>query len=309
MTNWQSGSGFLLFGLICSVPLLENRKVNPADFSRTFDFHRLLTFTGSGMLKTMAKQPSLMNAFASFAKFLPSISIQKNSGFCICCDSPTTFLAVNPWHRDYYRCMKCLSIPRERALLLALQKHYPDWRNLSIHESSPGKVQITRRFESECSNYVQSQFFSDCEPGSRVGPFVCQNLEKQTFADNSFDLVITQDVLEHIFHPSDALKEIHRTLKPGGAHIFSVPVINRHRKSEVWATLSKDSKVVFTHSPEYHNSPVNENGCPVSMHWGFDIVEYIRANTGMDTIIEDEFDFQHGLSARYLEIFVSRKSV
>ena len=52
-------------------------------------------------------------------------------------------------------------------------------------------------------------------PGNR-----CENLEELTFDDNTFDLVITQDVLEHVLNPGKAFKEICRVLKPGGAHKF-----------------------------------------------------------------------------------------
>ncbi|MGH8487345.1 MAG: class I SAM-dependent methyltransferase [Gammaproteobacteria bacterium] len=44
----------------------------------------------------------------------------------------------------------------------------------------------------------------------------CENLEEQTFHDEFFDLVITQDVFEHVFHPDLAIREIARTLRPGG---------------------------------------------------------------------------------------------
>ena len=51
-----------------------------------------------------------------------------------------------------------------------------------------------------------------------------ENLERLSFADNSFDLVITADVLEHVGDLKAALFEIARVLKPGGRHVFTVPV-------------------------------------------------------------------------------------
>ena len=43
-------------------------------------------------------------------------------------------------------------------------------------------------------------------------------MEKQTFADASFDLVITSDVFEHVLDPSRGFSEIARTLRPSGVH-------------------------------------------------------------------------------------------
>lgn len=43
------------------------------------------------------------------------------------------------------------------------------------------------------------------------------------FADNSFDLVIASDVLEHIEDEATALREWHRVLRPGGQLLVFVP--------------------------------------------------------------------------------------
>lgn len=46
-----------------------------------------------------------------------------------------------------------------------------------------------------------------------------QNLEEMTFLDETFDVFITQDVLEHVNSPEWVLLEITRTLKRG-AYIY-----------------------------------------------------------------------------------------
>ena len=51
--------------------------------------------------------------------------------------------------------------------------------------------------------------------------------------------------MEHIYHPEKAFKEVARTLKKGGAHIFTVPTINKHMKTEVWATIGEDGHPNF----------------------------------------------------------------
>jgi SAM-dependent methyltransferase len=44
-------------------------------------------------------------------------------------------------------------------------------------------------------------------------------------ADDSFDLVITQEVLEHVADPFKAIQEIHRVLRPGGRLYLQLPFI------------------------------------------------------------------------------------
>src|SRR5207244_1525396 len=45
------------------------------------------------------------------------------------------------------------------------------------------------------------------------------------FEDSSFDCVICTEVLEHCREPSAVLREIHRTLKPGGRLFLTTPFI------------------------------------------------------------------------------------
>lgn len=45
------------------------------------------------------------------------------------------------------------------------------------------------------------------------------------FSENFFDYIFMGDIIEHLFNPSDVLKEIKRVLKPGGRLIMSCPNI------------------------------------------------------------------------------------
>ncbi len=47
--------------------------------------------------------------------------------------------------------------------------------------------------------------------------------DKLTFADDSFDLVISFDLVEHIPNVEEHFKEVHRVLKRNGQYIFATP--------------------------------------------------------------------------------------
>lgn len=232
----------------------------------------------------------------------------KHQGYCPCCEQDVIFIATNNWLRDHFKCSNCSSIPRERALMFIINKHYPNWKELAIHESSPGNRGHSINLRSQAKQYLETQYFAKKPLGSMVNGIRNEDLENQTFKDNSFDLVITSDVMEHIYDPEKAFKEIHRTLKKGGAHIFSVPLINKHNKTQRWANKGKDGEPIFLFTPEWHGNPIDKKGSPVTMHWGFDIVDFIKKHTNANCNIEyiDNLDF--GIRAEYIEIIVSKKN-
>lgn len=49
--------------------------------------------------------------------------------------------------------------------------------------------------------------------------------KKFPFADSSFDSIVCNEVLEHVFNPKDFLGEIYRVLKPGGRVLLTVPFV------------------------------------------------------------------------------------
>lgn len=51
------------------------------------------------------------------------------------------------------------------------------------------------------------------------------NHQPLPFADQSFDLVTCTEVIEHLEHYRETLREIHRVLKPGGRVVLSTPNI------------------------------------------------------------------------------------
>ena len=66
----------------------------------------------------------------------------------------------------------------------------------------------------------------DCEGTRKLG-IADQFYDGKTFpfADSSFDSVLCNQVLEHVFNPEDFVSEIARVLKPGGRLLLTVPFV------------------------------------------------------------------------------------
>lgn len=231
-----------------------------------------------------------------------------NEGHCTTCPGPSRFVADDVWLRDHYRCVKCGSIPRERALMHVIEQFFPDWRNRVVHESSPAVRGASVRLQRECPSYVSSQFFPGKASGSIVHGWRCENLESMSFPDASVDLHVSQDVMEHVLDPAAVFREIARTLKPGGGHLFTVPLVRRGGlKSQRRAILRPDGVIEHLAPPEYHGSPVSNEGALVTMDWGFDICQAIHDASGLFTTLVQIDDLSRGIRAEYIEVLVTSR--
>jgi SAM-dependent methyltransferase len=158
-------------------------------------------------------------------------------------------------------CQYGFCVPRERALAAVIRKEYKleILLPLRIHEAAPAKRGMAIWFANNCPRYIQSGYFPNKPFGELVGKLRNENLEAQTFADGLFDLVIHLDVLEHLYQPFEALREIYRTLAPGGKCIFSVPTEHDLFDSRQIAVRKADGTVKISGTPEYHGNPQDDS--------------------------------------------------
>jgi len=233
----------------------------------------------------------------------------RHSGYCDICETQVEFIARQHWFRDFLICPSCQSVPRERALMEVLKRYYPAYRGLTIHESSPGGRGVSTRLAQECRNYSYSHYFPDTPPGE-INPkhnARCESLEALTFPDATFDLIITQDVMEHVLAPEAAFREIARVLKPGGAHVFTVPLVRKTEASRPRAIRKGKDEVEFLLDAQYHGNPVDARGALVTMDWGYDIVSFIKSVCGMPGHIIFIDDIDRGIRAEFIDVVVSFK--
>jgi hypothetical protein len=231
----------------------------------------------------------------------------QNRGYCPICSTDVEFIAYDDWFRDHYICSNCHSIPRERALMFCIDKFFPNWVKSVVHESSPVFRGVSSRLSKEALNYIPTYYYPNISLGKEFNGFRCENLECLTFKDESIDLHITQDVFEHILNPERAFREIARTLKPGGMHIFTVPLVNKFLPSKVCAYQNKNDEIIYLTEPEFHGDPTNENGSLVVTRWGYDICEFIHRSSGLFSHMVYIDSLENGIRAEYIEVLISIK--
>ena len=226
-------------------------------------------------------------------------------GWCPVCERRTAFAHLGAEARLSDRCVRCGSLPRWRAVIYTLQTHFAKWRDLHIHESSPYGA-ASDKLERECKHYVGSHYMPDVPWGQYKGAYRSEDIQHQTFGAGEFDLVVSQDVFEHVMHPDLGFAEVARTLKPGGAHVFTVPW-HGWQPTRV-RTIEEAGVIKYVLPPEYHGNPIDDSGSLVITEWGADMPDLIEAWTGMKTEILRFDNKRMGMNAKFNEVFVSRKA-
>jgi SAM-dependent methyltransferase len=105
------------------------------------------------------------------------------------------------------------------------------------------------------------------------------------FADSSFDLVVNNQVMEHVADLDAVLREIHRVLKPGGELLSIFPSRDVFREGHIGIPFShrfpKDSKLRF-----YYTWALRGLGCgawkeqaPTCRQWAVDKLRWIDTYT------------------------------
>ena len=233
--------------------------------------------------------------------------ILEHEGFCCLCDKRVVFRATGQYFRNTLRCSECNLGPRHRAIFWNLNKFVPNWRSMDVHESSPGGDKVSQRLAKEAKSYIPTQWDPSI-PFGTLHPkgYRSEDLQNQTFPDESFDLVVTQDVFEHIFQPDKAIKEIARTLRPNGAFIATVPIILRREQTRRRASLI-DGRIVHHLPPEYHGNPVSKDGSLVTIDWNYDIVSYLQFHSGLSFVMFHTDNIDVGIRGEHIEVLIGFK--
>lgn len=226
--------------------------------------------------------------FAShnFITFIGNIFHHK-FGKCTVCGR-TTFFYCHDLNgvRGSMICVFCRSCSRNRHIAKIILNTFSDSKKEHLNEISNelSKLDIYQasakgglnKVLSNSPKYICSEYFDNVIHGEKNSHgILCEDLQNLSFPDNSFDLIITEDVFEHIRHPELAWNEIKRVLKPGGYHIFSMPFhFDRITFKRIDVSSDKD---IFIVPPRYHGDSLRNEGIIVYNDFGVDLYLYLES--------------------------------
>jgi SAM-dependent methyltransferase len=180
----------------------------------------------------------------------------------------------------------------------SLNNLFDDPRVLALNIAEINSAGRLHPFLSKCPNLCYSEYGST-SPGVPSESLMCLS-----YADSSFDLVVTSETLEHVPDLEVALLEIHRVLKPNGVHIFTVPIVWERATTRQRASI-QNGALIHALPPSYHGSrPEKETNGEylVFYEFGSDFVERCR---------RADFDLRVVLDKRNpaLAVFIAHKQV
>ncbi len=138
---------------------------------------------------------------------------------CPICDH--TYKKFLPYGRINARenalCPNCLSLERHRLIWLFLKEKTNFFsEKLNVLHFAPEPCFIGRFEKQHGDKYITADIES---PLAKVK----MDIHQIPFEENHFDVVLCNHVLEHVKDDIQAMREIHRVLKPGGWAILQVP--------------------------------------------------------------------------------------
>ena len=107
--------------------------------------------------------------------------------------------------------------------------------------------------------------------------------------------------LSTCLNPAAAFREIARTLRPGGAHVFTTPLVRKNELIRFCARLAPDGTIAHLIEPrEYHRNPMSSEGSLVTVNWGYDIANYVFKACGLFTNLVFIYNIELGIRVEHM---------
>lgn len=227
-------------------------------------------------------------------RFIAASSAHTNKfhlfGFCRVCEAPTAFLVDQtsgaiwegstwiPNWRERGECSGCGLNNRQRAIFYFLKAHVEDGNQRAKIYLTEQATAVYSAFSErlDTCEIMGSEFLGTELAGGTIRDGIRhEDIERLSFETDSYDFVVSNDVLEHVNDPLAALREIKRVLRPGGIALLTFPFDTNREKSERRAEL-QGGKVGFILPPVYHGNPISDKGSLVFTDFGWDILDVFR---------------------------------
>lgn len=190
-------------------------------------------------------------------------------------------------------------LSRNRGVLWILERLYGSLGNLKqkdiyLAEAVTGfSLWLRRKIGNE--RILCSEYLLNAEAGINDVPH--QDLCELTFSTESFDLIVCNELFEHVQVLDPALAEICRVLRPGGRLVATCPLAFGQRESIVKAIVEPTTgKTRLLEKVELHGDPVRpDHGSLVYRIPGWEVLEQLKRAGMVQAKIHHVSSWKHGI--------------
>jgi len=190
-------------------------------------------------------------------------------------------------------------LSRNRAMLVLLERLYGSLEALRqqdvyLVEALSGFALWMRRQLGE-ERLICSEYLEDAEQAFSDIPH--QDLCALTFSDASFDLVLCNELFEHVQDLDLAFREIARVLRPGGRLVATCPLACRPAEAIVKARHNPATgEAEQLMEAEFHGDPVRpEAGSLVYRIPAWDVLDQLRGAGCLEVHMHHIASWKHGV--------------
>ena len=211
-------------------------------------------------------------------------------GFCVPYNKKVSFMMdmqsggqrQNPgwvpnW-RERMECAYCRMNNRQRLIAALIKEELYNQHNKHVYlmeQVTPIYNWVSAAFKNHTlvgSEYLGVQY----ESGAIVKGVRHEDVENLSFSDNTIDMIVSNDVFEHVPNPSTAFTECARVLKAGGLMLATIPFHWKNGKSIYRATMI-DGELEYLLPQAYHGNPISSAGSLVFTDFGWDVLDEIKS--------------------------------
>jgi SAM-dependent methyltransferase len=148
-------------------------------------------------------------------------------------------------------------------------------KNIRVYELS-SRGALFRYLRRRYPELTFSEYYDDIKPGEFKNGIQCQDIQSLTYENESFDLVTSTEVFEHVPDDLKGFREIHRVLKRNGHFVFTVPL--SMQEITVERVCLKNGRVMHLLPPQYHGDRIRgSHKVLVYRNYGKDIVSRLES--------------------------------
>lgn len=245
----------------------------------------------------IVQYPRLLSSFEDALNVLN----RNDKIFCTVCNSKENFSYNTSSLRETLLCNKCKLNTRMRLIFTLFKQELGarDKEHLVVYcmEAVTPFAQALKTYVKNCKIDCLDLYFSEYLgpeflPGevTREG-IMHQDVCNLSFSDNTIDIIISQDVMEHVYNYKKGFQEIYRVLKPEGICLMTIPFHCNKEKTKERVQII-DGKLKYLEEPEYHFSPQGKS--LVFTDFGWDLLNFLRDigfNVTLEYYLEPRFGF------------------